>query len=278
MAFRFYFYLCITLEIYNMEKIVIAILLLISELSNIHAQHIDLETQKKMWRKMVADTVPVPIDDQTKIIGNSMPHLTSLDSLITPPSIIEDYSYGLHQGLNVSLGASAFATFGKNVPHSGGFSQNIDLNYVAPITRDGKIWTSFGGYMNHTNWGSDNYYDVGLHGMLGYKIDDHWEAYIYGQLSVSNNYNKYYYSNYGPYGLLGFYPGYGMGGFPVYGIGYAFSSPWGYGMGVPGAIVLGTGIRYTNKNKTFSIGVNVEGVWYHDQKSQYYKQYDYPTP
>lgn len=30
MAFRFYFYLCITLEIYNMEKIVIAILLLIS--------------------------------------------------------------------------------------------------------------------------------------------------------------------------------------------------------------------------------------------------------
>lgn len=30
-----------------------------------------------------------------------MPHLTSLDSLITPPSIIEDYSYGLHQGLNV---------------------------------------------------------------------------------------------------------------------------------------------------------------------------------
>lgn len=127
MAFRFYFYLCITLEIYNMEKIVIAILLLISELSNIHAQHIDLETQKKMWRKMVADTVPVPIDDQTKIIGNSMPHLTSLDSLITPPSIIEDYSYGLHQGLNVSLGASAFATFGKNVPHSGGFSQNIDL-------------------------------------------------------------------------------------------------------------------------------------------------------
>lgn len=48
MAFRFYFYLCITLEIYNMEKIVIAILLLISELSNIHAQHIDLETQKNV--------------------------------------------------------------------------------------------------------------------------------------------------------------------------------------------------------------------------------------
>lgn len=31
-----------------MEKIVIAILLLISELSNIHAQHIDLETQKNV--------------------------------------------------------------------------------------------------------------------------------------------------------------------------------------------------------------------------------------
>ena len=37
--------------------------------------------------------------------------------------------------------------------------------------------------------------------------------------------------------------------------------PGGYGMGVPGANVLGAGVRYTNSKKTFSIGLNVEGVW-----------------
>ena len=51
--------------------------------------------------------------------------------------------------------------------------------------------------------------------------------------------------------------------------------PGGYGMGVPGANVLGAGVRYTNSKKTFSIGLNVEGVWYDNKTPSYFKQYDY---
>ena len=52
----------------------------------------------------------------------------------------------------------------------------------------------------------------------------------------------------------------------------------GYGMEVPGANVLGGGIRYTNDKKTFSIGLNVEGIWYDNKTPSYFKKYDYPTP
>ena len=51
-----------------------------------------------------------------------------------------------------------------------------------------------------------------------------------------------------------------------------------YGMGVPGANVLGASVRYTNSKKTFSIGLNVEGIWYDNKTPAYFKQYDYPVP
>nr|WP_302959372.1 hypothetical protein [uncultured Prevotella sp.] len=114
------------------------------------------------------------------------------------------YGYGLHRGLNVSLDLSAFATFGKNLPHKGGFSQNINATYLAPLTKDGKLWIAGGGYFNNTFWGSDSYRDVGLYAILGYRFNEHWEAYVYGQLSVNNNYSRY--GN-----LYRGYPYYGMG-------------------------------------------------------------------
>lgn len=93
-------------------------------------------------------------------------------------------------GLHVSVGLSAFATFGKNVPHHGGFTQTIDADYLTPLTKDGKLWLKVGGYLNNMNWGGDNYRDLGLYAVMGYKFNEHWEAYIYGQLSVANNYNS----------------------------------------------------------------------------------------
>ena len=187
------------------------------------------------------------------------------------------YSWGLHKGLNFSVDLSAFATFGKHVPHRGGFSQTINATYLTPLTRDNKLWMALGGYVNNINYGGDNYHDGGLYGILGYKFNEHWEAYVYGQLSIANNYNSLYggygYGRYGsPWGY-GMYPwGYGMIG---RGMGYGIM-PGGYGMGVPGANVLGAGVRYTNKN--FSLGINVEGVWYDNRTPSYYKQYDYPVP
>ncbi len=180
-----------------------------------------------------------------------------------------------HKGLNVQVGLSAFVTAGKNVPHRGGFTQSISADYLAPISKDGKLWIRGGGYLNNVTWGGDNYHDLGLYAIMGYKFNEHWEAYVYGQLSVANNYgslyNRYMGYGYGMYGMrpYGMYPGlWGLGG----GI-----MPCGYGMGMPGANVLGAGVRY-NVNKNFSFCLNIEGVWYNDKTPSYFDKYNYPVP
>lgn len=188
--------------------------------------------------------------------------------------------WGLHKGLNLSIDLSVFATFGKNAPHWGGFTQTINATYLTPLTKDNKLWMALGTYINNINYGSDNFHDGGVYGMLGYKFNEHWEAFVYGQVSVANNYNSIYnrYAGYGPYGYRGYgsygYGPFGYGMYPgAWGMGVM---PGGYGMGAAGANVLGAGVRYTNKN--FSIGVSVEGNWYNTPKTPtYYKQYDYPV-
>ena len=188
--------------------------------------------------------------------------------------------WGLHKGLNLSIDLSVFATFGKNAPHWGGFTQTINATYLTPLTKDNKLWMALGTYINNINYGSDNFHDGGVYGMLGYKFNEHWEAFVYGQVSVANNYNSIYnrYAGYGPYGYRGYGSyGYGPFGYGMYPGAWGMEvMPGGYGMGAAGANVLGAGVRYTNKN--FSIGVSVEGNWYNTPKTPtYYKQYDYPV-
>lgn len=187
--------------------------------------------------------------------------------------------WGLHKGLNLSIDLSVFATFGKNAPHWGGFTQTINATYLTPLTKDNKLWMALGTYINNINYGSNNFHDGGVYGMLGYKFNEHWEAFVYGQVSVANNYNSIYnrYAGYGygPFGYRGY--GYGPFGYGMYPGAWGMGvMPGGYGMGAAGANVLGAGVRYTNKN--FSIGVSVEGNWYNTPKTPtYYKQYDYPV-
>ncbi len=210
-----------------------------------------------------------PVKNMKYSVGNAS--ATTGQQAETTPFTLPQYSYGygLHQGLNVSLGASAFITSGKGLPHKGGFSQNINVTYLAPLTRDRKLWIAGGGYLNNTFWGSDSYRDAGLYAIVGYKFDEHWEAYAYGQLSLCNNYSNIY-SRYGSYGY-----GYGI---PGYGAGLWGTMPMGYGMGAAGANVLGAGVKY-NVNRNFTIGFNVEGVWYNNHSAPiYFDRYNYPLP
>lgn len=210
------------------------------------------------------DSKPMYAGDKSMYAGDRSVYAGDSSFFYNPVSMmpLSTYGYGLHRGLNVSLDLSAFATFGKNLPHKGGFSQNINATYLAPLTKDGKLWIAGGGYFNNTFWGSDSYRDVGLYAILGYRFNEHWEAYVYGQLSVSNNYSRY--GN-----LYRSYPYYGWG-WPVTGV-----MPLGYGMGAAGANVLGAGVKY-NVNKNFSIGLNVEGIWYNNKTPVYFDQYNYP--
>lgn len=205
-----------------------------------------------------------------KPVKNTYTPIRHIDSNNDELYKMGSYGWGLHKGLNLSVDLSVFATFGKHAPHWGGFTQTINATYLTPLTKDNKLWMALGTYLNNINYGGDNFRDGGVYGILGYQFNEHWEAYVYGQVSVANNYNSIYnrYAGYGPYGYgrYGMYPGaWGMG-----------VMPGGYGMGAAGANVLGAGVRYTNKN--FSIGVSVEGNWYNNPKTpSYYKQYDYPV-
>lgn len=205
-----------------------------------------------------------------KPVKNTYTPIRHIDSNNDELYKMGSYGWGLHKGLNLSVDLSVFATFGKHAPHWGGFTQTINATYLTPLTKDNKLWMALGTYLNNINYGGDNFRDGGVYGILGYQFNEHWEAYVYGQVNVANNYNSIYnrYAGYGPYGYgrYGMYPGaWGMG-----------VMPGGYGMGAAGANVLGAGVRYTNKN--FSIGVSVEGNWYNNPKTPtYYKQYDYPV-
>ncbi len=196
--------------------------------------------------------------------------LTEKKPLFSRPCSDFSYGNGLHKGLNVSVGLSAFATFGKGLPHHGGFGQNINLTYLSKLTCDGKAWMAVGGYLNNTFWGSDSYRDAGLYAILGYRFNEHWEAYAYGQLSLCNNYSSLYnaYNNH--------YYGFGS---PFYAMAFPLTGvmPGGYGMGAEGANVIGAGVKY-NVNKNFAIGINVEGVFYNNKAPYYFDQYNYPVP
>lgn len=91
-------------------------------------------------------------------------------------------NWDLHQGLNMSLGASVFAGFCKYAPSGAGFAQNVSGMYALPF--NDKLSLAFGGYFLNADWGGRNLRDAGLNAVLGYKFNDHWEAYLFGQKSL----------------------------------------------------------------------------------------------
>lgn len=163
------------------------------------------------------------------------------------------YSWGLHRGLNVQVGASVFAQFGKGAHSGAGFQQNIALMYATPLSD--KLSLAVGGYLNNVNYAGGNWHDAGLSAVLGYRFNEHWEAYIYGQKSISSNMPRPWgYGLYdGYYGGYGFAPGAfssNFNGMPAYSIDDL------NGMGDR----IGATMRY-NFNNNMSIEVSVENRW-----------------
>jgi hypothetical protein len=188
------------------------------------------------------------------------------DQYTRPIPYNNNYGMGLHPGLNLSVDLSAFATFGHNVPHRGGFGERLTATYLANITD--KLWIAAGGYIQNTNWGGDNYRDGGLYAVLGYKFNEHWEAYIYGQKSIANNYGSMY-NRYDYYGCAPGYFGYLPG---VMGYGYGYGGLYG-----PAAVDrIGATVKY-NFNPNFSVQVSVEGDFPKNREPHYFDQYNYPV-
>lgn len=228
---------------------------------NTFAQRPDLEAQKQIWRQMVADTAVVAKSTTAE-------NPDSLAGFRTPGNY-SDGTWGLHQGLNVNVDLSAFATFGGHLPHRGGFSQTLEATYLAPLTKDGRLWMMGGGYLTHLNYGSEQYANAGLYALLDYQFDEHWEAYIYGQLSLTGNGVGRSGRGFGPYG------GYYYGSWDSYPLSYGSMGPGM--MNFPNANVIGAGAIY-HPSKNFSIGFQVESAWFPNSSPRYFDQYNYPSP
>lgn len=93
------------------------------------------------------------------------------------------YDWRLHKGLNLSLGASVFTAFNsKHAPGGAGFSENLSGMYAWSLTP--KLSLAAGGYFVNADWGGWNVRDAGLSAVLGYRFNQRWEAWLYGQKSL----------------------------------------------------------------------------------------------
>ncbi len=95
------------------------------------------------------------------------------------------YDWGLHEGLNLSVGLSAFGSFGHSPFKGMGFGQNIGVMYALPI--GDKLSFAVGGYLGNLFYSGDSYHEAGINAVIGYRFDEHWEGYIYGQKSLIGN-------------------------------------------------------------------------------------------
>lgn len=152
------------------------------------------------------------------------------------------YAWKLHQGLNVSLGASVFAQFGKHARHGAGFAQNVSALYAAPLTKDKKLSLAVGGFLTNLNWGHTYAREAGVTAILGYQFNEHWEAYVYGQKSLVGSSTAAY---------------------PLYEIGQMGDR-------------IGAAVVY-NFNPSFSMGVSVEYGRYPQGDDRYKEPYFPPS-
>lgn len=139
---------------------------------------VDSNTDRNTWTSTAL--VP-PLQDSLHL-----PELT-LNGTVRPFAVSPLWwgnwnSWELHEGMNLNLGISVFAQFGKNAQHGAGFTQNLAALYAMPLTD--KLTLAAGGYMNNIFWQHDTYRDAGLTAILGYRFNEHWEAYLYGQKSI----------------------------------------------------------------------------------------------
>jgi hypothetical protein len=117
-------------------------------------------------------------------------NLPELNSYTASPMIMPTGYWGgydiwnLHPGLNASFGMSVTVGLGKHSYPGAGFAQNLSIMYATQISE--KFSLAIGGYYNHLNWNNAGFNDTGISAVLGYHIDEKWDAFVYAQKSLMN--------------------------------------------------------------------------------------------
>ncbi|HEY9550957.1 MAG TPA: hypothetical protein VIQ97_01610, partial [Prevotella sp.] len=107
-----------------------------------------------------------------------------------------------------------------------------------------KLSLAVGGYFSNMLWNHGSYRDAGLSAVLGYRFNEHWEAYLYAQKSLLSD-------RYIPYNLR-----------TLHATGDR----------------IGAAVKY-NVNHNFSFQVSFEGNWQpKGRNNDYFYRYNYPIP
>lgn len=132
----------------------------------------------------------------------------------------------LHEGLNLEVGFSVSAS---NRMKGAGLGEHIAAAYALPFGKDRRWMGAFGVYANRLDWGGYNRTEAGFSGVLGYRVNDWCDLYVYGSYNFVpgrvDGYNPYLYNCAYPYG---YGMPYGYGGFGYGGYGYGYGG-FGYG-------------------------------------------------
>ena len=156
----------------------------------------------------------------------------------------------VHEGLNLNVGAAVFTQLGSGRRKGVGLQQDLNMLYVVPINN--RLFAAGGFYLNNINWGGSNMRNVGVSAVAGYKFDEHWEAYVYGQKSITGNAHRFL--GYMPYSTCNAHCGMGgIGGFSNF---YGMPTLSPYDLDCMGDR-LGATVRY-NFNSSTSIEVSIE--------------------
>lgn len=236
------------------------------------------DEEKEYARRLAEDRA------QQAQIDYNLPTITEDGQTIAPTTFYyPEWGFGarpwrLHKGLNVNIGASAFASFGHGPYRGAGFSQDVSLMYVENLSP--KATLAVGGYLNHLTYRGDNYFVGGVNAVFSYQFDDHWSAYAFVQKAFpSNNYSNFYgsphWGAYSPWQMA-----YGYAPMMYGGYGYGMGS-WGYGMADSRMMDrIGGGVTYQwGSHNQNAISINVEFDRMPTPRNSFYNQsrYDYPV-
>lgn len=239
-----------------------------------HAPREATEAEKEYARQLALQRQEQQqIEYNLPVVDENGQVVTANDYYAPYPFLYPDYyvpytplPWNLHKGLNVNLGTSVFANFGKGVNHGAGFTQDVALQYVTNLSP--KATLAVGGYLNNTIWDGSNYTAAGITALLGYRFNEHWSAYAFVQKAfTSNNYGQLGWYN--PY-WGGYYPGYFAGGFP-------YGGRLGGGA-YPAMDRFGAGLRYEwGEHNYIQIQVEVDHMPNQRGFGYNHRRYDYPV-
>lgn len=182
-----------------MKRLILCVLCLLAGFTSLMAQtKNDNSSQHRMWNdafmqqqradsltrdSLTRDSLSVPLPAESSITAE-LPWNVPVVNLGAYGmggygALYNDWGWRLHEGFNAQFGLSVSAGLGKHAPKGVGFGQTAAFAYLKPLTPC--LSVAAGVFATNFDWGSWRRTDVGIGGVVAYKVNDNINLYAYGQ-------------------------------------------------------------------------------------------------